>query len=182
MKKNITIGVLVVVIGLVGYVIIRDGKVSTQDNQQIPTAQLPQTALPDTYQFIPEWGLKYKVTDENKDIYYRIETHLKSDTNLATYVSLDLYSKKLQDKQQFGVGGFYVSITRFDHDPRLGADKQIRDSAVKKIGSYYYWNGFESQAPCPHFSADGKVDINYDPVCGAELSIENQVFNSLEAQ
>lgn len=127
---------------------------------------------------IREWGLEYKVTNQTKYVYHKIE---KSNPD-ATEVSLNLYSSKLSSYQQLGDYDYYkVVIIRSKTDPRLSNDKAIHPNAVRKIGDYYYWNTFESQSPCPHYDINGKIDQQVDSVCSAEIQAENAVFSALEA-
>lgn len=127
---------------------------------------------------IREWGLEYKVTNQTRYIYHKIEKANPGDTE----DTLSLYSSKLSSYQQLGDYDYYkVIIVRRKTDPRLSEDKAIQPTAVRKIGDYYYWNTFEAQSPCPHYDMNGKIDQQVDPVCSAELQAENAVFFALEA-
>lgn len=91
------------------------------------------------YKMIPELGLKYKLTPENKDVYYTFDKAYK-DANHQVFTGITLHSKKSQ---------VYKSITQYT-DGQLGYMDQIihKNTYNRQIGNFIYEQSGSDQAVC----------------------------------
>lgn len=127
------------------------------------------------YREIPELGVKYKLTDETKDLTYSIMTNENGQIRVADFSTVAMSAMK-------GSGGDFPCTS--PHAPSGGltlymngneviqGGRMVKDVA-KKVGNYYYLYAH------PQFACS----VNGQTVKGLETSIDavKAAFDSLEA-
>lgn len=102
--------------------------------------------LGDQYKIIPEFGIKYKITPENKDIYYVFKPALKKD-NFERFNEIHLFSRKISPSTNPESYWLFV-ITQYTEGQLGYKDEVIQANQYnRKLGNFIYVLSGH-QAPC----------------------------------
>jgi hypothetical protein len=138
----------------VGYYVYNTNKNNDklQNNSQISsdTKQSKSSDKDKRYLEVQELGIKFEVTDELKNIYYKVDENgyvylsVHELDNIKGFEGCTAGSGAGQD----GIAAFSYAKVGDDHFGTPWTEADLKNRSQAKVGDTYYWVEPRSQAPC----------------------------------